>query len=69
MCCNRTQDLRLRFCWDCAECESIIEEGKDMYDKEPLKIKGMFMSMSKLHHMLKMYISIDPNNGLLTIKN
>lgn len=60
-CCGRKQDLRLGFCFDCAECESIIEEGSDMYDKLPPKIEGMSMSMSKLKHILKKYINTQPN--------
>jgi hypothetical protein len=30
ICCGRTQDLRLGACWDCAEAESVIEDGTDM---------------------------------------
>lgn len=32
--CNKdSEDTRLGVCWECAEAESIIGEGKDMYDK------------------------------------
>jgi hypothetical protein len=32
-CCKREQDLRMGYCFDCAEAQSILIEGKDMYDK------------------------------------
>ena len=54
-CCKREEDLRLGFCWDCANAESIIEEGLDMYDKEVTCQEGMSISMSKLQHILKLY--------------
>ena len=31
--CGKNKDLRLGHCWDCAEAESIIEDGTDMRDK------------------------------------
>ena len=31
--CKRTTETRLGVCFDCAEAESIIKEGLDMYDK------------------------------------
>ncbi len=31
-CCGREEDLRMGYCYDCAEAESIIMEGKDMFD-------------------------------------
>lgn len=31
--CKRTIETRLGVCFDCAEAESIIKEGLDMYDK------------------------------------
>lgn len=61
-CCGRTQDLRLGSCWDCANSESIIEEGTDMYDESPPKIEGMSTSMSKLQFILRKYISIKTPN-------
>ena len=37
--CNNNDDRDLRFgvCFTCAEAESIISEGKDMYDKGEAK--------------------------------
>jgi predicted ATP-dependent serine protease len=61
-CCKREKDLRFGFCFDCADAESIIEEGVDMYDKEIPKQEGMSTSMSKLQHILKLY-------GLIQFKN
>lgn len=31
--CERDKELRLGTCWDCATAESIIADGKDMYEK------------------------------------
>lgn len=32
-CCKQNKELRFGVCFDCAEAESIIDEGLDMYDK------------------------------------
>lgn len=32
-CCGQEDDLRMGYCFDCAEAESIIVNGSDMYDK------------------------------------
>ena len=31
--CSESRDTRLGYCFSCAEAESIIAEGLDMYDK------------------------------------
>jgi hypothetical protein len=54
-CCKREYELRLGFCFDCAETESVLEEGVDMYDKEIPKQEGMSTSMSKVQYILKKY--------------
>lgn len=33
--CERNGDTRIGFCWKCAEAESIISNGLDMYDEGP----------------------------------
>ena len=35
--CGKEKDLRIGTCFDCAEAESIIAEGFDMYDNGPEK--------------------------------
>ena len=55
-CCGRVLDTRMGFCFDCVEAESIIVEGKDMYDKEIPLQKGLTKGMSKLQYILKKYI-------------
>ena len=55
ICCKRDQELRFGSCFDCADAESIIEEGVDMYDKEIPKQEGMSTSMSKVHYILNLY--------------
>jgi len=57
ICCGRTQDLRLGSCWDCAEAESVIEDGTDMRNVAPQKIEGLSTSMSKLQYILRKYIN------------
>lgn len=59
-CCNREQELRFGFCFDCANAESIIKEGTDMWDKPIEKKDGMSTSMSKVQEILKMYGIIKP---------
>ena len=54
-CCNREKELRFSICFDCAEVESIIEEGVDMYDKEIPQVNGLSKSLSKVQHILKLY--------------
>jgi predicted ATP-dependent serine protease len=31
-CCGKKKELRIGVCWDCAEAESIIDDGTDMRD-------------------------------------
>ena len=54
-CCEREKELRLGYCFDCANAESVIVEGMDMYDNEITKEEGMPMSMSKLKWVLKKF--------------
>lgn len=54
-CCEREMELRLGFCFDCVEAESIILDGVDMYDKEIPKEQGMSKTMSDLRHILKKF--------------
>jgi hypothetical protein len=54
-CCEREKELRFGFCFDCANAESVIAEGVDMYDNEITKEEGMSMSISKLKYILKKF--------------
>ena len=58
-CCKREKDLRMGYCFDCVEAESIIQTGLDMYDDEIKKVDGLTTGMSKLQHILKNYIKIN----------
>ena len=40
-------DIRFMVCWDCAQVESIIEDGTDMYDEGTAKT-----SMDKLEYLI-----------------
>ena len=55
-CCNREQELRMGFCFDCVESESVIQEGVDMYDTEIPKKEGLTIGISKLQYILQKYI-------------
>ena len=54
-CCGRNLELRLGVCFDCADAESVIVEGVDMWDKEIPKIEGLSTSLSKLQYILKKF--------------
>lgn len=57
-CCGRSLDLRMGFCFDCVEAESVIIEGVDMYDQEIPQKEGLSKSMSKVQFILRKYIHI-----------
>lgn len=46
--CKRQKDLRMGYCFDCAEAESIIVDGTDMYDKGSAKT-----GMKKLKYLIE----------------
>jgi hypothetical protein len=54
-CCGRNLELRFGVCFDCADAESVIVEGVDMWDKEIPKIEGLSTSLSKLQYILKKF--------------
>jgi hypothetical protein len=57
-CCGRNLDLRFGVCFDCAEAESVIVEGVDMWDKEIPKVEGLSTALSKVHYILKKFTII-----------
>ena len=57
-CCEREKELRMGYCFDCVEAESIIVHGVDMYDKEIPVEEGFTKGMAKLRHILKTYLYI-----------
>ena len=57
-CCKREKELRMEYCFDCVEAESIIQEGLDMYDKKIPIQDGLSEGMSKLQKILSNYILI-----------
>jgi hypothetical protein len=62
-CCEREKELRFGFCFDCADGESVIEEGVDMWDEEIPKEEGLSTSMSKLKYILKKFKVIESKNN------
>jgi hypothetical protein len=55
-CCNREEkELRFGVCFDCANAESIIAEGVDMWDNEIQKTEGLSLALSKVQHILNIY--------------
>jgi len=57
-CCKREKELRMGYCLNCVEAESIIQDGTDMYDNEIPVEDVLTKGMSKLKHILKNYINI-----------
>lgn len=57
-CCKREKELRLGVCFDCANAESIIVEGVDMWDNKVEKVEGLTEGLSKLQHILNHYMII-----------
>lgn len=54
--CGRDEDLRMGHCFDCAEAESIIAEGTDMWEKDINGVEngdGSKRAMLKLHYLIK----------------
>lgn len=58
ICCGRILYLRFGYCFDCADSESVIEDGTDMYDVAIPEIEGLSKSMSKLQYILRKYMKI-----------
>lgn len=54
-CCNKEKETRIGFCMDCADCESVIKDGTDMYDKPINKIEGQSKYMDKLKYILEKF--------------
>jgi hypothetical protein len=54
-CCEREKELRFGFCFDCADAESVVADGVDMYDNEIIKENDMSTSMSKVKWILKKF--------------
>ncbi|CAB4219526.1 hypothetical protein UFOVP1615_18 [uncultured Caudovirales phage] len=59
-CCEQHKDLRLGFCFECCELESIIADGTDMYNNEIPKNEGLSQSMNKLKYII---IKLKPQGG------
>jgi len=55
-CCGRVKELRLGHCWECAEAESIIDEGLDMRDKG-IVVDGVERPAQTPMEKLKMLVS------------
>ena len=53
-CCGREEDLRMGYCFDCAEAQTIIVDGTDMYDKGlPDDLKTESKSMDKVRFLIR----------------
>ena len=59
-CCGHNTDLRLGFCWECAECESVIADETDMREKEIPTYEGFSKHMNKLHYILTRFKTPKP---------
>jgi hypothetical protein len=52
-------ELRLGYCFDCANAESVILDGTDMYDREIPREQDIPMSMAKVKYILKKFNVIE----------
>lgn len=52
-CCGRLEDLRIGVCFHCAEIESVIGLGCDMYDKPIPQLEGYSDAMSKAKYIIE----------------
>jgi hypothetical protein len=48
-------ELRMQYCFECVDAESVIFEGVNMWDQIIPKEDGMTTSMSKLKYILKKF--------------
>lgn len=51
-CCNRQEELRMGYCFDCTDAESVIADGINMFDQDIPKRDNESISMSKLNYIL-----------------
>jgi hypothetical protein len=64
-CCQRENDLRLGFCFDCADIESVIKENLTMFDETIPKIDGLSDSMSKVHYIVSKFVNLQTGKNFL----
>lgn len=56
--CKRKEELRMGYCFDCVDCECIIEEGTNMFGEEIETEKGLTNGMTKLKYILLKYMNL-----------
>ena len=66
-CCGKERGithLRMGFCWDCVELESVIDDGTDMNDNPIPHYEGFSTKMDKLKYILTRHslVQIKPTN-------
>ena len=54
-CCKREKELRVGVCFDCADAESVIVEGVNMWDKEIPPKEDLSTGLSKLQYILSKF--------------
>ena len=54
-CCEQEAETRMGYCWNCAEAESVIYNGTDMYDNLIPEDESLSKEMNKLKYILKKY--------------
>jgi hypothetical protein len=54
-CCNREEELRFGVCFDCADAESVMVEGVNMWDKEIPQKEDLSTGLSKLQYILSKF--------------
>lgn len=51
-CCGKNEELRMGFCFNCVEMESVIAEGVDMFDTKIPENEGFSKHMNKLKYII-----------------
>lgn len=52
LCCHRDMDLRMGYCWDCAEMQSVFIDGTDMYDNAIKTADNEPESITRLRYII-----------------
>lgn len=50
--CHKTSDLRLGACFNCAEIQSILHKGTDMYDKKFLEKEHTIKNIKQINAII-----------------
>ena len=55
--CGKERDLRMGWCWDCAEAQNILATGLDMYASDEDEEKAVKFPIKEVNERLKLLIN------------